>query len=53
MSNMSYCRFINTFEDLKDCEEHLDDDMDDKPDREIKARQKLIELCKRIAGNYA
>jgi hypothetical protein len=53
MPNMSYCRFTNTLGDLKDCEEHMDDNDDDLSDGEIKARKRLIDLCKRIADAYA
>jgi len=53
MPNMSYCRFSNTLGDLEDCEEHMDDGEDDLSDGEIKARKRLIALCKRIADAYA
>ena len=46
MSNMSYCRFENTLNDLRDCEEHLDDNDLSKPEKEF--RDKLLKLCKRI-----
>lgn len=54
MANMSYCRFRNTLEDLRDCYEnwdHLDNlDEDDVPNEdEIKARKKLLSLCEDIA----
>lgn len=51
MPNMSYCRFQNTLEDLRDCEEHIEDG--DWSPEEIKARERLIKLCKSIAGDYA
>ena len=47
MGNMSYCRFQNTLNELRDCEEHIGDE--DLSDDEEKARQKLIVLC-RILG---
>ena len=47
MSNMSYCRFQNTLADLKDCFNNIDDT--NLSDEEIKARNKLIEICKRIS----
>lgn len=50
MSNMSYCRFSNTLEDLRDCYTHMDNN--DLSDEEEKARIKLIKLCVRIAGDY-
>ena len=46
--NMSYCRFQNTLEDLKDCWENIDDNTD-LSESETKARLRLIKLCKRIA----
>lgn len=64
MSNMSYCRFRNTLNDLIDCQEHLDDpeydekgqSEDEEPnmlsEEETKARKKLIELCEEIAEDY-
>lgn len=55
MSNMSYCRFENTLQDLRDCNDHLSDV--DSPDNEMseyeqKARKRLIRLCHEIAKNY-
>ena len=47
MSNMSYCRFRNTLEDLLDCWQHIDDD--DLDAEEERARDKLIQLCANIA----
>ncbi len=48
MSNMSYCRFQNTLNDLWDCKDHLDEDLSDDEER---ARKRLIELCREIALN--
>ena len=48
MSNMSYCRFENTLNDLRDCEEHLDDDDLSKSEKEY--RDRLLKLCKRITN---
>ena len=53
MANMSYCRFENTLEDLKDCAEHISDnaatDEEDGISREeVWARSRLIKVCKRI-----
>jgi len=47
MANMSYCRFQNTLQDLKDCWEHIDDE--DLSFDEMKARNKLILVCATIA----
>lgn len=49
MANMSYCRFHNTFSDLRDCYESMDDP---ESEEERKARLRLIRLCVRIAKEY-
>ena len=50
MSNMGYCRFENTYNDLQDCSEHLEDkDLDESEERK---RKLLIKLCKEIAGEF-
>jgi len=46
MSNMSYCRFENTYHDLKDCYKNIDDQA--LSETEERYRQKLIDLCKEI-----
>jgi len=57
MGNMSYCRFRNTLEDLKDCYDNwgnldtLDDDEIANED-ELKARERLLRLCATIIENY-
>ncbi|MCK7461146.1 MAG: hypothetical protein MZU84_03315 [Sphingobacterium sp.] len=48
MANMGYCRFSNTLHDLRDCYEHMDDE--DLSDSESEARERLIEVCREIAG---
>lgn len=50
MANMSYCRFENTFEDLKDCADHLEDE--DVSSSEKFYKKRLIRLCQEIAANY-
>lgn len=50
MANMSYCRFENTYKDLVECDEYLEDI--DLSDMEKKYREKLIKLCKRIASDF-
>jgi len=45
MSNMSYCRFGNTLIDLRDCLEHINDELDYP---EAKARRSLVEICQDI-----
>jgi hypothetical protein len=49
MANMSYCRFSNTLSDLRDCYEHIDDELSPE---EQKAREALIRLCGNIANEY-
>jgi hypothetical protein len=44
--NMSYCRFENTLKDLKDCFEHMDDNLSES---EKEYRSRLIALCGQIA----
>lgn len=48
MANMSYCRFRNTLEDLKDCIDSINDPSD--CEEEEAARKKLIATCRRIAA---
>ena len=47
MANMSYCRFENALRDLRDCVEHLEDDLSES---ETSARNALIALCAAIAS---
>ncbi len=51
---MSYCRFRNTLDDLRDCHEHMDDpDVADSGDtEEAQARRQLIRTCVEIAADY-
>ena len=48
MANMSYCRFQNTYQDLKDCIESIEyrTDIKDLPETEKKYALKLRELCR-------
>ena len=50
MGNMSYCRFTNTLEDLRDCYDNIDD-IEDLSEEEARARERLIKLCKDIADD--
>jgi hypothetical protein len=50
MTNMSYCRFHNTVNDLLDCEEHTDDR--NLSEEENKYRIRLIKICKRITEDF-
>lgn len=51
MPNMSYCRFENTLEDLKDCYSAMDGD--DLSKSEFDARKQMIELCWIIFNEYS
>lgn len=46
MANMSYCRFQNTLNDLRDCYDNLDDS--DMSEEEVKARRRLVKVCQSI-----
>jgi len=48
MTNRSYCRFRNTLEDLRDCYDHLNDNVDKISVEEQRARMELINLCRSI-----
>lgn len=62
MSNMSYCRFQNTLQDLRDCKGALDegDGEDHDPadldgtlsEEETSAKKRLISVCIEIADAY-
>lgn len=51
MSNMSYCRFENTYGDLQDCLEALLND-EELSESEAKYRDMLIKMCVDIALDY-
>ena len=55
MSNMSYCRFQNTLEDLQDCVDALDEDTDPlarlSPEERVAAKR-LLKLCKQLASDF-
>lgn len=46
MPNMDYCRFENTYNDLLDCQNHLEDN--DLSDSEEIAKENLLSLCEQI-----
>lgn len=48
MPNMSYCRFENTFRDLKDCKSAFEDEVK-LSKSELDYALKLIETCRGIA----
>lgn len=49
MSNMSYCRMENTYQDLQDVFENWDEVTSNL---EKKYKDKILELCKDIVNNY-
>ena len=51
MANMSYCRFQNTASDLRDCYDHMDDEIEDDS-AESKARRRMIRIACDIADDY-
>jgi len=48
MSNMNYCRFENTLEDLRDCYYHIYDE--DLSESEKEAKLKLMKLCEKVVA---
>lgn len=53
MSNMSYCRFQNTAQDLQDCYEALvDKGINSLSGEERRAAIRLINLCRGIADDF-
>jgi len=51
MSNMGYCRFTNTLEDLRDCYNNMAD-VEELSEIEVISRRKLIVLSKMIVKEY-
>jgi hypothetical protein len=55
MSNMSYVRFQNTLQDLRDCAdalEEIDGNLAELSKEEARAANALIELCAYIIEGY-
>lgn len=57
MSNMSYCRFENTLQDLLDCFDALEEEtprelMEDASEYERNSILRLLEVCKDISERY-
>jgi hypothetical protein len=50
MANMSYCRFHNTLQDLRDCLSAITDN--DLSPAERKERIKLVNVCREIVDEY-
>lgn len=51
MANMSYCRFTNTANDLRDCVEQMDDP-EALSKEEAAARLRIIRMAVQIAGEF-
>jgi hypothetical protein len=49
MANMSYCRFQNTYRDLIDCYDNLNDFVSES---EKRYRERLVELCQNIVDEF-
>ena len=53
MANMSYCRFENTYRDLRDCLNDMNStDFLELSETEQNYRNKLVEMCKEIAEQF-
>lgn len=50
MGNMSYCRFQNTLNDLRDCYDAWGDEVEST--EETVAKRLLLKLCKQIVDDY-
>lgn len=56
MSNMSYCRYRNTVEDLQDCSDAMFKEtgveLGGMDQEEFDARNQIIRVCQEIVGNF-
>lgn len=50
MSNMGYCRFQNTLQDLTECAEYIGDRLESEEEED--ARLQLVNLCKYIHETF-
>ena len=50
MANMSYCRFVNTSQDVEDCMDSIDEPVSES---EHKARIRFVKLCADLVFNFA
>ena len=49
MPNLSYCRFRNTLNDLKDCLDVIDyESIEDLSDEELMALKQMVDVCEQI-----
>ncbi len=52
MANMSYCRFENTYRDLQDCVDALNDNgSENLSERELRYAKMMMQLCEEMI-NY-
>jgi hypothetical protein len=49
MANMSYCRFENTYRDLLDCLDNINEQLSNS---EAGYRESLVEICREIIDEY-
>ena len=50
---MSYCRFENTYNDLRDCQDALGNkSLDELSESERKYAKRLIKMCREIADDF-
>lgn len=49
MANMSYCRFENTYRDLYDCYNNINEQLSDE---EHKYRKRIVAMCQSIIDEY-
>jgi len=55
MGNMSYCRFQNTLDDLRDCRDALmemDDYEKELDEEEARAAKRLLRICRELADDF-
>jgi hypothetical protein len=53
MANMSYCRFENTYRDLRDCFRDMSEtDFNELSETEQEYRNKIVVMCKEIAEQF-
>lgn len=55
MANMSYCRFQNTLQDLRDCLDALNEMSDfekELSEEEAAAAKRLLKLCRSMADDF-
>lgn len=49
MPNLSYCRFRNTLNDLRDCLDVIDyESIEDLSDEELMALKQMVDVCEQI-----